>query len=723
MPWPSRKHRPILSGSAEALSAVTVTDADAGTALCQASANGNGAFSCRPPSELTAGTHRFSALAADLAGNVSLPAAPVAVTISDVTPPPPSIESPADGSDVENSRPTLTGRTAVGTTVMVTLDGNIYSAQVAPDGAWSVLPSAALALGEHQVTAEAIDADQNVSDPAQSTFNTVESGVARGGCSSGGTGWPLLALSALLIVLPKRRARGLLLLVAASVPLAGRAQTLDVSLFRPASGGDGYAAVEGARPPIAGEPAFELRSWLDYAQNPLVFKPQSGAENVLLSSRAGGWLGLQAHIWGPISGAIQVPFTYSQDGNLSTLPPSSRGPSSLTGGFGDLRVTPRLSLLRQETGAGIDLATQVSLEFPTARAETLTNDGRVRAEALLALGRRLLESGSGNLDLLGNVFVRFRPPHEFVDVKTGNEVGLRAGLGYLPPSTRAWIPRRLYAELEGRTYARAELAAGTVPAEWRVGATVCPVRGLAIDLAGGGALSDGVGAPRARFLIGVGWSPSACNDSSVSLRPPLRRESLPVQAFAEARCPPIPAEPPKVVAAAFVPEAAPDRDGDGVPDSDDSCPDQPGPVANYGCPIGTRQLVIVSASKVEILEQVRFETGKAAIKPQSHKLLDQVAGVLLSHPDLLLVQVEGHTDDRGSALRNIVLAQSRAESVAAYLEKAGVPAERLRAVGFGQGRPIATNTSTGGRAANRRVAFTVLQTRSLVIEAGRPPDS
>ena len=178
-----------------------------------------------------------------------------------------------------------------------------------------------------------------------------------------------------------------------------------------------------------------------------------------------------------------------------------------------------------------------------------------------------------------------------------------------------------------------------------------------------------------------------------------------------------------MVAAAFVPEPTPDRDGDGVPDADDSCPDQPGPVANYGCPIGTRQLVIVSASKVEILEQVRFETGKAAIKPQSHKLLDQVAAVLLSHPDLLLVQVEGHTDDRGSALRNIVLAQSRAESVAAYLEKAGVPAERLRAVGFGQGRPIATNTSAGGRAANRRVAFTVLQTRSRVIEAGRPPDS
>jgi outer membrane protein OmpA-like peptidoglycan-associated protein len=257
-----------------------------------------------------------------------------------------------------------------------------------------------------------------------------------------------------------------------------------------------------------------------------------------------------------------------------------------------------------------------------------------------------------------------------------------------------------------------------------VGTTLCPVRGLAIDLAGGGALTDGVGAPRARFMFGVGWSPSACNENPASFRPFIRPSPLPVQVFSEAlSCPPVPAEAPKMVHAAYVPEPPSDRDGDGIPDSEDSCPDTPGPVANHGCPIGARQLVTVTASRVEILEQVRFATNKATIKPQSHKLLDQVAAVLLSHSDLLLVQVEGHTDDRGSALRNIVLAQSRAEAVAAYLESKGVPAERLRAVGFGQGRPIATNVSTAGRATNRRVAFTVLQTRSRVIEAGRPPDS
>jgi len=722
---PSRKHRPVLSGTAEAASAVTVTDAGTGAALCEASANGAGAFSCRPERELAAGFHQFSATATDAAGNVSLPAVPVGVTISDVAPPPPTIDSPADGSEVEDSRPVLAGRTAAGTTVQVTLDGAVYAAQVAPDGKWSLLPSAALPFGSHHVSAAAIDGDQNVSDPAQSTFRTVESGVARGGCSSGGTPWPLLAVAAFLAVLPRRRARALALLAAVALPVAARAQatSMDVSLFRPASGGDGFVSVEGARPPLPGEQRFEVRTWTDYAVRPLVYRSQSGSENVLVDNRTGGWLALQAHLLGPLSVSAQLPVTYSQQGDLSKLPPSSRGPSSLVGGFGDLRLTPRLALLRQEW-AGIDLATQLSLEFPTARARTLTDDGRVRAEGLLAAGRRLVESGSGNLDLLGNAFLRLRPPHELLDVKTGNEAGLRAGLGYLPPRSRAWIPRRVYAEMEARTFLRADFAAGTSPAEWRVGATVCPVRGLAVDLAGGGALTDGVGAPRARFMFGVGWSPSACNENPASLRPFIRPAPLPVQVFSEAlSCPPVPGEPPKVVHAAYVPEPPADRDGDGIPDSEDSCPDQPGPVANHGCPIDARQLVTVTASRVEILEQVRFATNKATIKPHSHRLLDQVAAVLLSHPDLLLVQVEGHTDDTGSALRNIVLAQSRAEAVAAYLESKGVPAERLRAVGFGQGRPIATNASTAGRATNRRVAFTVLQTRSRVIEAGRPPDS
>src|SRR5438309_72535 len=185
--------------------------------------------------------------------------------------------------------------------------------------------------------------------------------------------------------------------------------------------------------------------------------------------------------------------------------------------------------------------------------------------------------------------------------------------------------------------------------------------------------------------------------------------------------PPAPAPPPpeqKIVQVTL-----PDRDGDGIPDDDDSCPDQAGPASNHGCPESLRALVVVAATRIEILEQVQFATGKSRIEPRSYPLLDQVAAVLNSHPDLLLVQVEGHTDNRGSAIYNILLSQSRAEAVAAYLESKGVASSRLRARGFGYGRPIADNATAGGRAANRRVAFAVLLTRPKVIEAQRPPES
>ena len=127
-------------------------------------------------------------------------------------------------------------------------------------------------------------------------------------------------------------------------------------------------------------------------------------------------------------------------------------------------------------------------------------------------GRRSLAAvRAGSLDLLANAYVRARPAREFLDVKSGSEAGLRAGVGYGIAPFRAWIPRRIYLELEGRSFLRAGFAAGSAPAEWRLGGTLGPAGNLAIDVAGGSALTDGVGAPRARFLLGLGWSPAACS--------------------------------------------------------------------------------------------------------------------------------------------------------------------------------------------------------------------
>ena len=149
-----------------------------------------------------------------------------------------------------------------------------------------------------------------------------------------------------------------------------------------------------------------------------------------------------------------------------------------------------------------------------------------------------------------------------------------------------------------------------------------------------------------------------------------------------------------------------DLDEDGVIDRVDNCPDEKGSEKNYGCK--EKQLVVITRNQLKILDVVHFETGKARIKSRSHKLLDNVAAVLGKHPEIKRIRVEGHTDDKGDDAFNKDLSQKRAESVRAYLVGKGIGEDRLEATGFGEEKPIAENTSSKGRAQNRRVEFNIV---------------
>ena len=151
-----------------------------------------------------------------------------------------------------------------------------------------------------------------------------------------------------------------------------------------------------------------------------------------------------------------------------------------------------------------------------------------------------------------------------------------------------------------------------------------------------------------------------------------------------------------------------DSDGDSVADHLDNCPKEKGVATNQGCPAKQRQMVVIEKGKLEIKEQVFFATGKSLIQPRSFAMLDQVARVLQEHPEIDRVVIEGHTDDRGNAEVNRKLSQARAEAVRDYLVSKGVESARLEAKGFGPDRPIASNKTERGRAANRRVAFIIV---------------
>jgi OOP family OmpA-OmpF porin len=103
---------------------------------------------------------------------------------------------------------------------------------------------------------------------------------------------------------------------------------------------------------------------------------------------------------------------------------------------------------------------------------------------------------------------------------------------------------------------------------------------------------------------------------------------------------------------------------------------------------------------------IRFDTGKATIDPDSMGLLDRLIEAALRCPTST-IEIAGHTDSDGDNDANLALSTRRAQSVADYFIKAGIPSERITAVGFGSTKPLAANDSDEGKAQNRRIEFTV----------------
>jgi OOP family OmpA-OmpF porin len=145
--------------------------------------------------------------------------------------------------------------------------------------------------------------------------------------------------------------------------------------------------------------------------------------------------------------------------------------------------------------------------------------------------------------------------------------------------------------------------------------------------------------------------------------------------------------PPKVVEVICV-----DDDGDGVCAELDKCPGTPkgAKVNKFGC---------------WVLGDVLFDFDKSNIKPEYYGFLDEAARVFEMNPGLK-VEVQGNTDNIGTAKYNMGLSMRRANAVLKYLVNKGVAKDRLTARGFGFSRPVATNDTEEGRALNRRVELT-----------------
>ncbi len=114
----------------------------------------------------------------------------------------------------------------------------------------------------------------------------------------------------------------------------------------------------------------------------------------------------------------------------------------------------------------------------------------------------------------------------------------------------------------------------------------------------------------------------------------------------------------------------------------------------------------VDVLTVTFKSDVLFDVNSATLKAGGYTEINRVAQVLTQYPRTN-IQIAGHTDSSGAEAYNQQLSESRAMSVQNALANQGVAANRMRAVGFGEGQPIADNSSESGRQLNRRVVVTI----------------
>jgi outer membrane protein OmpA-like peptidoglycan-associated protein len=121
------------------------------------------------------------------------------------------------------------------------------------------------------------------------------------------------------------------------------------------------------------------------------------------------------------------------------------------------------------------------------------------------------------------------------------------------------------------------------------------------------------------------------------------------------------------------------------------------------------------------MSDVLFDFNKYTLKSEAREKLAKVSGILLAYPNLKL-QVEGYTDNVGSDDYNQKLSEQRADAVRDYLVSQGVKQDSVTATGYGKSDPIADNSTSAGRAQNRRVQL-VVSGASIGIEGGAPSAS
>ncbi|QEC51817.1 OmpA family protein [Anseongella ginsenosidimutans] len=111
--------------------------------------------------------------------------------------------------------------------------------------------------------------------------------------------------------------------------------------------------------------------------------------------------------------------------------------------------------------------------------------------------------------------------------------------------------------------------------------------------------------------------------------------------------------------------------------------------------------------KVTFASGILFAVNASSLSSPAQEYLEKLAGVLQRHPAGRIL-IEGHTDITGTTDYNKTLSEKRAESVKTYLVNQGIVPDRINTAGYGEARPVATNSTPQGQEKNRRVELFIM---------------
>ena len=443
----------------------------------------------------------------------------------------------------------------------------------------------------------------------------------------------------------------LLIAAAAFSPSSVRAESprMDLQRFRPAAQQVGFVLVREAD----GPQSFTLAASVTaaYGLQPLTLVsnnlPRGGVEHLgglhlglLLAPTPWLQIGLSAPVLQQVSGgglpAAMLAKYDLLDGGLAA---------------GDLSLEVALQPLRQSDTIPISLALRPRFVLPTGNQRLLLGGGSFDIGLDVAVARsfpwlRLAANLGFIIDTAGG---------ELLDLFPDDELRWALGLG-VPLGATSW---ELQVEWVGTTVLASPRSTelrpfdpAHTPTELALGLRWLPEGPISVAFGGGPGIGSGFGSPTLRLFAQVtaDWG-----------RRPAPPEPCP-------ECDPCP-EPQPCPQPEPCPAAEP-------------CP-EPEP-----CPSAEPAAAVVTGDRIELHEQVRFEVGSATIDAASGALLDRIAELLLAHPEILLIELQGHTDPGGSATANREFSRRRAGAVRDALIARGVDGQRLQARGYGSDHPL-----------------------------------